>query len=303
MKKIALPASLALTTVLAAPAAFAQNCPPGSWLCADVQINTGGDPQPPVVVQQPPVVVQQPPVVVQPPTVYYQPPPPPPTIVYQPRVVVTTAPAYTTYQTTGYSWVGLSREQAFGIAGHVGGAFLPSQSGTSSSAGMWGAGGALRWRSHPWLATELSFDVYAGRDYNGDSRAEVPFTLNELFYLNPQNRFQFYGLVGLGLSWAQVTHDGGTSGSTVSTFASPGGSRGSATDNYGYIGGQLGFGAEWQITPHFSLYSDIRGFLRTRIDQNTNSAPEFTRVTSSGQTQTSNTSVGSTFQLGALLYF
>jgi len=298
MKKIALPTLITLSTVVAAPAAFAQSCPPGSWLCADVQIGTGVA-QPPVVVEQP--VVQQPPVVV------YQPPPPPQTVyIQQPRVVVTTVPTYTTYQTTyqpTYSWVGMGREQAFGIAAHVGGAFLPGRGYGTSAAGMWGAGGSLRFRSHPWLATELTFDVFSGRDYNGDSRTEMPFTLNELVYLNPQNRFQFYGLLGLGLSWAAVTHDGGsTVGGTGSLPTTSAFTHGPSSDNYAYIGGQLGFGAEWQITPRFSLYSDVRGFLRTRIDQSADSSPEFTR-TSDGHTQTSNTSMGSTFQLGALLYF
>ena len=101
-----------------------------------------------------------------------------------------------------------------------------------------------------------------------------------------------YGLIGLGGSWASVAY-------SDANTAQHGGR---ATDQYGYIGGQIGLGFEWQITQNFSLFTDVRGFLRTRIDGRTQENPEFTRLVN-GRTENSNTSMGALFQGGALWYF
>ena len=83
MKKALASASLLLGVVAAAPAAQAQ-CPPGSWLCADISINGG------VGIGAPMVYVQPPPPPPPPQVVYVQQPPPPPRVVYvqQPPMVV-----------------------------------------------------------------------------------------------------------------------------------------------------------------------------------------------------------------------
>lgn len=300
MNKTALSSLLALVTVASVPAAaMAQNCPPGSVFCAGVSVNSGisvggsiqigGVPQPPPQ----PVYVQAPP----PPPIVYA-PPPPPTVVYtqptyvvqQPQYVVQqpTTYTYTTTTTQTYSLLG-SRNQAFGI-GVFGSGMGFGHARGEGGAGMGGLGGTMRFRYHPYFATELTAAFYAGRDYNGDTRTEVPVTLNELIYFNPQNRLQVYGLLGLGMSWAGVQYEGTTS------------HLGRDTGSYTYLGGQVGLGLEWQLTRNFSLFTDVRGFLRTRVDPEIQSNPEFSRSVG-GATQTTNTSMGLSGQLGAAFYF
>lgn len=285
MNKTAAASLIALSTLLVAPLASAQQSCAG-WLCAEFHagVNIG------VQTQPPPPPPPQPPVLVEQPVVVYQ----QPVYVQQQRVVVTTTPTY--YQNTTTYWNPLQRGQQFGIGAFVGGLTTGSASGRSGRDGVHGAmggiGGVMRFRSHPFMATELSLGAYGGSDYNGDLRAEIPLSLSELFYLNPSNRFQVYGLVGVGGSWASVSYRDGNN-------ASHGGRD---FDQYGYVGGQLGAGFEWQLSQNFSLFTDVRGFLRTRIDGHTQENPEFSRVVD-GRTQTTNTSVGAVFQGGALWYF
>src|SRR3954453_20147540 len=86
MKKLAL-TGLVLALTAAAPAANAQSqCPPGSWLCADITIGATPAPAPaPVIIEQAPP----------PPRVIVVPAPRPPRIIYAPappRVYVAPAP-------------------------------------------------------------------------------------------------------------------------------------------------------------------------------------------------------------------
>lgn len=304
MKKTALSSLLGLSVALLSSAALAQECPPGA-VCAGAQLNTGifgiggsisigggvaPRPQAPVVVQPPAsVVVQAPvPVYVQPP-VYVPPPPPPPTVIYvpQPTRYVLTQPV--TYTTTTYQWAGLQRGQTIGLGLFASGLSFGGRGENTVALG--GAGAALRFRHHPHFATEVTLGGYYGRDYNGDLRSEVPATLNELVYFNPQHRLQVYGLLGVGLSWAAVQYEGLNAAT-----------RGRADAGYAYIGGQAGLGLEWQITRNFSLYTDARAFIRTRIDSEIETNPEYTRSNGT-RTETTNTSAGVTGQLGAMFYF
>ncbi|MBI5517994.1 MAG: hypothetical protein HY909_29750 [Deltaproteobacteria bacterium] len=296
MKKIALSTLLSGSLYLVSSSALAQGCPPGSWLCADVSISTGFQtPVQPVV--QPVVVQPQPVVVVQPQPTYVIQQPQPTYVIQQPQptyVVQQQAPQYVVTNTYQWGWMN-GRSRTFGV-GAFGSGMLLSGRGSDGdghrSAGMGGAGLSLRVRTHPWLATEATLGFYGGRDYNGDTRGEVPVTLNELVYFNPQHRLQFYGLFGVGASFAGVTRNGTSAPSAIGRDPSVG---------YAYVGGQLGLGLEWQVSPNFSLYTDLRGFLRTRVDGNTNT-PEFTRV-QDGRVETTNTSIGSTAQFGAMFYF
>lgn len=302
MKKTALSSLLALTALVSLPAAAMAQCPPGSIFCAGVSVNSGISvggsvqigavpvaPPPPTVYVPPPTTVYVPP----PPTVVYA-PPPPPTVVYTQPAYVVQQPTYTyttTTTTQTYSLLGMGRNQAFGIGAYGSGLAFGRRSGEGSGGGgMGGLGGTLRFRYHPHFATELAAGFYAGRDYNGDSRVEVPVTLNELIYFNPQNRLQAYGLIGLGMSWAGVQYDGS-------------GSHGARDmGSYTYLGGQIGLGLEWQLSRSFSLFADVRGFLRTRIDPEIQSNPEFSRTVGS-TVETTNTSMGVSTQLGAVFYF
>jgi hypothetical protein len=224
-----------------------------------------------VYVTQAPVVVYQ-----QPQQVYVQPP----------RMYV------------GYNgYMNQPRRSYLGLQGQLAGALLgtdPSFGGGIAGAG--GAGLGLRFRSQGVLGAELAFNVMGGTDYNHDSRVEVPVTASALFYFNPDNRFQVYALAGLGISAANVQY-------TAANRVTHGRNEG----DYAYFGGQAGLGAELQLSPHFSLWADGRFYLRTRIDDTTQSNPEFTRNISNGTasptTQSTNTSAGVLFQGGAVLYF
>jgi hypothetical protein len=284
MKKIAL-ASLVLGVIGAAPSAFAQ-CPPGSWLCADIQIGgTVQTPPPPTVYVQPappPVYVVPPPpprvIVTQAPVVYYQ-PPPQQVYVSPPRMYV--ASAYVAPQ---------PRRGYVGIQAQVAGSFMATPSGMGAVGGL---GLGLRFRGNGFFGGEVAFNVMNGRDYNGDSRLEVPVGFTGLFYFNPQNRFQVYGLAGFGFSVASVRY-------TAANRAAHGGLGGA---DYGYLGAQGGIGAELQLSPRFSLFADVRAFIRGRVDDTRDQNPEFARTLSDGATQTANGSGGVLTQAGAVLYF
>ena len=73
--------------------------------------------------------------------------------------------------------------------------------------------------------------------------------------------------------------------------------------NYMYFGGQAGLGLELQVSQRFSLYADMRGFLRGRIDGDTRNNPEFTRPVAGGGTQTTNSSAGLMSTAGMVIYF
>lgn len=273
MKKSALTSLFSLGTFLVASTASAQPCPPGSWLCANLQIGGGVSvtpppPPPPPPPQPPVVIVQAEPVYVPPPQTY----------------VVTSTPTVT-YQNTYRVW-GLGTDNNFGIGAFASGISLGSRDHSSS---LLGGVAVARFRYHPYFATELTLGLYGGTDYNGDTRAEVPLTVSEMVYFNPMHRLQVYGLLGIGSSWATVNYANPTA-------------RGRDTGSYTYIGGQVGLGLEWHITRRFALFTDVRGFLRTRVDSETDTNPEFTR-TLGARTETSNSSLGVVGNIGAMFYF
>ncbi len=285
--------ALATALLIAAPAAAqtTTGCQPGDLFCAELQIGPGRagvriapgqqqqppPPPPPVVVETPPqpptVIVQEapPPPPPPPPMVIVQPapPPPPPQQIYvqpmqQQRVVVQRP-----QRRYPYSSVGLHLHLD-GLAGN--------------NLGMGGGGGAVRFRPMPWLGIDIGASVYGGQDYNGLDQVSVPVTADVLFFFNPHNRFQFYGLVGVGTSYSHAQ------GYNVHT---------SRSDNrdYAHIGGEVGLGLEWRISRVFALNFDVRGFLRQRVDNNPR--PEF--VSSSGQA--TDTSIGLLGQVGMTFYF
>lgn len=281
MNKFLLP-FFSLSFLLATPAVWAQGCPPGSLFCASGSLNVGvqfgTQPPPPPPTGQ--VIVVE------------QPPPPQPVYVVQrppPRVIVQQQPVY--YTTTTVSYLGVNgRNRALGVGGFVTGLGFGSHG--SGAAGMGGAGGTIRLRTHPMFAGELSAAGLVGTDYNGDTRTEVPLTLSGIVYFNPQNRFQLYGVAGLGASWAGIAYNNTNLRS-----------RPSATATYTYLGGLAGVGAEWQLSPNLSLFGDARAFVRTRIDHQSESNPEFKRVNSDGRPESTNVSAGVVGQLGAIFYF
>jgi hypothetical protein len=226
---------------------------------------------------------------------------PPPVVVYQPAPVYQQQPQVVYYQQQQAPRYVIPppRRGYVGLQLGVGGSLIGTPTGVNA---MGGINGGLRFRGQGHFGGELTVGAYGGRDFNGDARTEVPVALNGLIYFNPQNRFQVYTVFGLAAAWAHVDyrHD-----STVDNRMAHGG-----RDNgdYGYIGGTLGLGAELQLSPRFSLFADVRGFIRTRVDEGArgtgvNSNPEFSRTNANGVFETTNSSVGAVGQIGAALYF
>ncbi len=254
-----------LVVVLAMGAAFASpSDAQADWLAPDSNPNAL-PPLPPPAPSPPPYPRYQP----------YQPPPPPPPVV-EPPPAQALPPAYE-YHRRPRPWF---RRNEFAVGLQVQG--VPSSLRRDSGT-MLGFGGLVRFRPIPWFAVEGSLTGYVGRDYYFDRRSETAFGLNGLAYINPQDPFQIYMLLGLGWSWANVSND--TSFQDTS---------------YRYFGGQLGLGVEWRLNQHFAVNGDMRGFLRGRTDPNASLSPEFTDPSTG---RTSNTSAGVLFTLGAAVYF
>ena len=185
---------------------------------ADVVIVRKGAPSSTVVVKSSPpkvVVVRQEPV-----TVVRQPPPPP----------------------------RADRERKVGLHFDVGGAF-------GRSVSMGGLSGALRIRPLPQFALDLGAGYFAGQDFDGDFRSEVPVTANLLFFVNPKHKAQFYFLAGGGASFARKEDPFGETRDLI------------------HAGGQAGIGLEFRLARFFALNTDVRGFLRKRVDNDPR--PEF----------------------------
>lgn len=273
-----------------APTARA-DCPPNAGYCADVSVGGGAELSPStrgaqVIITVGPMRRPPPPqiVVVRPPpppqVVYVRPPPPPPP---QPQVVYVRPQQQVVYvqqqQQPQYTY------QRASVSRNVSGTtglrfFFAGASGGNARLG--GMGAALRLRPTEHFAVDLGVGVYGGTDHAGRDRVEIPVTADVLAFVNPQHRAQFYGVAGLGMSFAY-----GNVGSTDIMER-----------NYTYVGGNLGAGIEFRITRGFALNMDLRGVLRKQ----TGGAAEFTRTTSTG-TETTRTSAGVVGQLGATLYF
>jgi hypothetical protein len=296
MNKTAI-AALCLSLSAFASAASAQSCPPGSLLCASASVTIGTGPvAQPVFVQpvQPvqPVIVQpvQQPVIVQPAYV-------PPT-----RVIVTPAPPVRYYVTPAPTYVQVAPQPMYfwrsnvlvGGGLSVGAAFLSGRTADAPGAiGLVSALGRVRAPGH--FGGEIAVGGAFGRDWNGDTRFEIPFWLSALVYFNPQHRAQFYGVLGAHGSVAGVSY------SPANRAAGAHGGR--RTGEYVYVGGHAGLGLEYQVTQRFVLFADVRGFLRTRIDDDVQSNPEFSENLPDGTTRTTNTSIGAVTQFGAIFYY
>lgn len=169
--------------------------------------------------------------------------------------------------------------------------------GASWHSGMGGGGISFRARPVPHFALDLGLDALGGRDYQGNRRSEVPFSISALVYANPRNPVQFYMLGGIGWSSARVECDTTVCDGTSRPQTQPSGSY--PVNQYGYFGGQLGMGLEFRLSPPVALNVDLVGFIRGRTDSSARSNPEF--VDDYGRT--TNTSGGGLFRAGITFYW
>lgn len=253
-------------------------CSPGAAFCAEVRI--GGGYYPPAPPAPPPPQV-----------IYVQPAPPPPVMVYQPAppvVVYQPAPAPQQVVVVARPPAPPRPRRQLGLHGHIGGLM-------GDNVEMGGFTGALRYRPRPHLAFDFGIGGYAGTDYNGFFRREVPLTVDGLYFFNPEDELQIYGLGGLGLSFAHLSEGG----------ACPEDYCGEQHD-YAYAGFEIGGGLEWRANHHLALNADVRAFVRRRADNGSGEAPEFAEVddeTGAPTGRTTDTSGGGLLTLGATFYF
>lgn len=259
-------------------------CYGGESFCAEFHVGASvggsvriGPPAPPPPARAQVIIVEEAPP--PPPVVVYQPAPPPPqhttVVVHETRPVQTHVRYHVEPQFSG-----------IGLHAHLGGMF-------TDRVHMGGLAGALRIRPNMGhFALDLGLGVYGGEDFNGQDRVEVPLTADVLLFVNPRSRLQFYGVAGVGVSFAHSNDPDAYDPWTDTYYGDDG-------RDYGYVGGQLGLGLELRLGRRFAINGDVRGFVRERVDSNTD-APEFVDPDTG---RTTNTSGGVVGNIGATLYF
>jgi Outer membrane protein beta-barrel domain len=273
----------------------AQPCPPGSWFCGDSQATEQSgakDLQPLPGSEQAPAQNGV--------TYSGQAPAPPPVVIYQPAptrptvVIVNGTPAAYKYTPRPAP----ERRSEWGLNLHLEGEPI-SGKGAATNAGMGGLGFGVRYRPSAYAAIEPDLDFVTGTDYNGDHRGEVGFTLNCLIFVNPKSKVQLYFPIGFGWSWAHTQSN--EFGDPVAQNSYADYSNGGQHD-YSYFGGQAGIGLEFRIAKHFALNTDIRGFVRGRVDSGAQGPnPNWEYTSSDGQH--TNTSGGAIVNAGMTFYF
>lgn len=281
-----LSALLASFAALSGTSVASAQCPPGSVVCASANVQTRTNVQvsgsisiggtrrarqvaPPPPPQQPQgriVVVQQAPVA--PPqqhVVVYQPQP----IVQEEVIIIEQQPARLRLRPV--------MNQKFGITARLGGII-------AENVRMGGFAAGIRFRPSRMFGVELNIGAYGGTDYNGHDRIEVPIAFDFMFHLPRATRFQMYFVIGPQVSWAATDGLDRFLGYTSRSFV--------------YLGAHAGIGGELRLSDHFAISADIRGFIRSRVDDD--GSPEFVNFATG---ETTNTSAGGILNVGAHLYF
>ena len=305
MRRPLMPALVALALLTPLPALADDNCPPGSWFCADPnaeapqappQTDDSDAPELPRArpqqlpeeespeVEEDRAPTRKPRVVVVDQRGGYATPPDVVIVTHgQPRVVRRgPAPPRVTAPPTGRPQPKLYSR--WGLNMRVQGAAMGD--GANNDASMGGLGLSMRFRPVPVFAFELGVDVLGGKDFNGFTRVETPVSLNAMIFVNPRSRVQFYLMGGAHLSHAEVRSD----------FRSPllnqtGDGRYGA--EYDYFGGQGGAGLEFRLGRRVGLAFDALGFIRKRTDDGLK--PEYVDAATG---KTTNTSGGVLFRGG-----
>ena len=147
------------------------------------------------------------------------------------------------------------RHRAWGANLRFDGAIMPRYRVHTEAAGMVGLGLGFRFRPVPFFALGLDADFMGGIDSMGYERRELPMALNAIWYPNPRDVVQFYAFGGPHFSYATVYSDRDELHLAEGT-----------SDEYTYVGGQLGIGLEFRVSPLVGINFDGYGVLRARAD-------------------------------------
>jgi len=145
------------------------------------------------------------------------------------------------------------------------------------NSGMGGLGVSLRPRPTPHFAVDFGLDFLGGRDFYGERRGEVAFSVNPMLFLNPGRPVQVYFLGGINFSGAEVEHAD------------------QSKSRYRYFGLDAGVGLEFRLSHQLALDTDLLGFVRRRTDRAADSSPEFVDPVTG---HTSNSSAGGLARVG-----
>lgn len=295
MRRPLMPAFVAVALLTPMPA-LADNCPPGSWFCADPNVDTPQTqpdeetPDTPELPKASPQVAEEDDT----PEIENDRAP-----TRRPRVVVVdqqggyATPPNVVIVTQGRPRVIRSRPaprvapppparpqtklfSKWGLNLRVEGAAMGD--GARNDAAMGGLGMSLRYRPVPAFGFDLGVDVLGGKDFNGFSRVETPVSLNAMIFVNPRSRVQFYLMGGAHLSHAEVRSD------FRSPLLEPTGDGRYGAD-YDYFGGQGGAGLEFRLGRRVGLAFDALGFIRKRTDDGYK--PEYVDAATGKSTNTS----------------
>lgn len=305
MRRPLMPALFAVALLSPLPAlADEPNCPPGSWFCADPNVDQPPQapaddedapdlpparPSRPAPAEAPDIdedraPTRRPRVVVVEEQDGYATPPPNVVIVTQskPRVVRRAPHRMPAARPPVRPQPKLYSKWGFNL--RVQGAAMGD--GADAKAGIGGVGLSLRYRPVPAFGFDLGVDVLGGNDWNGFTRIETPVSLNAMIFVNPRSRVQFYLMGGAHLSQAQVRSD--SSHPLLDSLGD-----GTYGADYTYFGGQGGAGLEFRLGRRVGLSLDALAFIRKRTDDGPK--PEYIEATTG---RTTNTSAGVLFRGG-----
>jgi hypothetical protein len=162
---------------------------------------------------------------------------------------------------------------------HHGGARVELGAMLGPHLAMGGGSLAARLRPSRWFALDIGLGYYDGVGTHGSERWEVQASVSGRFFVNPDDDWHLYVLGGVGAAYGE--------GDTKWMFP-PGTTFIDWTmESVLYLGGQLGAGVEWPIARHLSLDAELRGFVRTRMDDQQGWAPDYRDAATGANANTS----------------
>ncbi len=180
--------------------------------------------------------------------------------------------------------------ERFGLNLRLEGAAFPGAEGVYEDVGMGGVGASFRWRPSPYFAFDLGTDILGGNDYYGHERVEFSGALSGLVYFNPQHRVQVYAIGGVHASHAWIDTSDDYLYDDYYRYDD------GHDVEHDYIGGHGGLGVEFRIARHIALHIDGMALIRHKVDD---SPPEFT----DGAGNSTNTSGAGLFRAGIIFWW